>query len=163
MVKQHNVDEWVRSAGSADHPKKDDQESMERYTTDLGPYDTAINIIGGLKDCGVIFKAIDSYFSQSDSLKALINQRNEFNLRTERSRTRIEQEVRKAFLRFKSNDHRDLIQRIFTERVPLPDKELAVVWQFALTGYSESFRLVFLPRFTTQVVPTYLKMTLLRI
>ena len=62
-------------------------------TTDLGTYNTAINVIGGLKDCSVISKAIDSHFSQSDSLKELIHQRNEFNLRTEKSRTRIERKV----------------------------------------------------------------------
>jgi hypothetical protein len=103
-------------------------------TTDLGAYNTAINVIGGLRDCSVIFKAIDSNFSQSDSLKKLINQRNEFNLRTEKSRTRIEREVRKAFLQFKNEEHQALIQGIFTERVPLQDKELALVWQFSLNN-----------------------------
>jgi len=103
-------------------------------TTDLGVYDTAINVIGGLKDITVIFKAIDSYFSQSDSLKELVNQRNEFNLRTEKSRTRIEREVRKAFLQFENEDHQVLIQGIFSERVPLQDKELILVWQFALNN-----------------------------
>lgn len=109
---------------------------MERpnNTTGLGAYNTAINVIGGLKDCSVIFKAIDSHFSQSDSLKELINQRNEFNLRTEKSRTRIEREVRKAFLHFKSKEHQSLIQEIFTERVPLQDKEMVLVWQFALNN-----------------------------
>lgn len=103
-------------------------------TTDLGIYDTAINVIGGLKDCSVIFKAISSHFNQSDSLKELVNQRNEFNLRTERSRTRIEREVRKAFLQFENKDHEELIQEIFNERVPLQDKELVLVWQFALNN-----------------------------
>lgn len=109
---------------------------MERLknTIDLGAYNTAINVIGGLKDCSVIFKAIDSHFSQSDSLKELVNRRNEFNLRTEKSRTRIEREVRKAFLQFKNEDHQALIQEIFTERVPLQDKELALVWQFSLNN-----------------------------
>lgn len=109
---------------------------MERQnnTTDLGAYNTAINVIGGLKDCSVIFKAIDSHFSQSDSLKDLVNQRNEFNLRTEKSRARIEREVRKAFLHFKDEDHQSLIQGIFTDRVPLQDKELVLVWQFALNN-----------------------------
>lgn len=102
--------------------------------TDLGAYDTAINVIGGLRDCSVIFKAIDSHLSESDSLKALINERNEFNLRTERSRTRIEREIRKAFLQFKNNEHQALIKTIFTERVPLQDKELVLVWQFALNN-----------------------------
>lgn len=109
---------------------------MERssHTTDFGIYDTAINVIGGLKDCTVIFQAMDSHFRQSDSLKELINQRNEFNLRTEKSRTRIEREVRKAFLQFKSEEHQDLVQGIFTERVPLQDKELVLVWQLALNN-----------------------------
>ncbi|HPH47588.1 MAG TPA: DUF1819 family protein [Chryseolinea sp.] len=97
-------------------------------------YDTAINVIGGLKDSSAIFKAIDAHFSQSDSLKELVNQRNEFNLRTEKSRTRIEREVRKAFLQFKGEDHQSLVQCIFTDRVPLQDKELVLVWQFALNN-----------------------------
>lgn len=103
-------------------------------STEHGVYNTAINVIGGLRDCGVIFKAIDSHFSQSDSLKELVNQRNEFNLRTELSRTRIEREVRKAFLHFKNEEHQELIKGIFDERIPLQDKELVLVWQFALNN-----------------------------
>jgi hypothetical protein len=105
---------------------------------EFGVYNTAINVIGGLKDSSVIFKAIDSHFSQSDSLKELIHQRNEFNLRTERSRTRIEREIRKAFLQFENEEHEELIQGIFSERVSLKDKELVLVWQFAL--YNRLFR-----------------------
>lgn len=103
-------------------------------TTELGMYDTAINVIGGLKDVTVIFKAIDSHFSQSDSLEELVNQRNEFNLRTEKSRTRVEREIRKGFLQFKNTDHQQLIQEIFSERVPLRDKEMVLVWHFALNN-----------------------------
>lgn len=103
-------------------------------TTELGVYDTAINVIGGLRDCSVIFKAIHSHFSQSDSLTELLNQRNEFNLRTVKSRTRIEREVRKEFLQFKNEDHQELIRGIFSEWVPQQDKELVVVWQFALNN-----------------------------
>jgi hypothetical protein len=103
-------------------------------TTNTEEFNTAINVIGGLKDCTVIFKAIDSHFSQSDSLKELVNQRNEFNLRTERSRTRIEREVRKAFLQFRNQEHQDLIREIFTDRVPLQDKQLVLVWHFSLNN-----------------------------
>ena len=102
--------------------------------TEPGVYDTAINIIGGLKDCSVIFKAIDSHFSESDTFKELVKNRNEFNLRTEKSRTRIEREVKKAFLRFINQEHLDLIKGIFRDRVPLRDKELVLVWQFALNN-----------------------------
>ena len=51
----------------------------------LGDYDTTINVIGGLRDCGAIYKAIESHFSEEDTLKDLISGRNELNLRTERS------------------------------------------------------------------------------
>jgi hypothetical protein len=135
MYKLNEVDKWVRS-GTADKPEKDEQYAMEHLnnTSQLGVYDTAINIIGGLRDCSVIIKAIDSHFSQSDSLKELIYNRNEFNLRTEKSRARIEREVRKSFLQFKNKDHQELIQGIFRESVPLHDKELVLVWQFALNN-----------------------------
>ena len=103
-------------------------------TNELGVYDTAVNVIGGLRDCSVIFKAIDAHFSKSDSLKDLVIQRNEFNLRTEKSRTRIEHEVRKVFLQFKNAEHQELIKTIFNERVPQQDKELFLIWQFALNN-----------------------------
>jgi len=103
-------------------------------TTKLGGYNTAINVIGGLRDYNAILMAIDSHFSQSDSLKELVNQRNEFNLRTEKSRTRIEREVRNAFLQFENEEHQELIQGIFSERVPLKDKELVLVWHFAMNN-----------------------------
>lgn len=110
--------------------------SMEVSTdiNELGCYDTTINVIGGLRDCSVIFKAIDSYFNQSDSLRDLVSQRNEFNLRTERSRTRIERAVTWAFLQFISQEHSNLIQNIFKSNVPLQDKELVLYWQFALNN-----------------------------
>jgi len=105
-----------------------------KNTTEYEVYDTAINVIGGLRDCSVIFRAFDAHFSQTDSYKELMNQRNEFNLRTEKSRTRIEREVSKEFLHFKNEEHQSLIQGIFSERVPLRDKELALLWQFALNN-----------------------------
>jgi len=103
-------------------------------TTELGAYDTAINVIGGLKDCNILIKVLDSHFNQSDTLKDLFNQRNEFNLRTERSRTRIEREVRKVFLQFSNQDHQDLIQGISRECIPLQDKQLFLFWQLALNN-----------------------------
>jgi hypothetical protein len=109
---------------------------MERLnnTTELGVYDTAINVIGGLRDCSVIFKAINSHFSQSDSLSELVNKRNEFNLRTEKSRIRIEAEIRKVFLRFVSDDHEILVKKLVHSSAPQQDKELVLVWQSALNN-----------------------------
>jgi hypothetical protein len=99
-----------------------------------GGYDTAINVIGSLSDHSVISKAIESHFSQSDSFQDLINHRNEFSIRTRKSRRRIEHGVKSAFLQFRSADHEALLQGIFREDVPTRDKELAILWQFALNN-----------------------------
>jgi Putative inner membrane protein (DUF1819) len=98
----------------------------------VGKYDTSINVIGGLKDVSVIYKAITAHFNDKDTLNNLILDRNEFNLRTEKSRMRIEKAIDVSFLRFKNQDHSDLIQSIFSDRVHLQDKQLILFWQFAL-------------------------------
>lgn len=101
---------------------------------EFGSYDTTINVIGGLKDFSVIYKAIDSYFSNDDSVSDLVIDRNEFNLRTERSRTRVERAIKRAFLQFKNEEHKDLIQGLFQSNASLPEKELILFWQFALSN-----------------------------
>lgn len=106
---------------------------LNSHTTD-GNYDTTINIIGGLSDCALIYTAIDTYFSQEDSVRDLAASRNEFNLRTEKSRTRVELAVRRSFLQFYNQDHKDLIQAIFQHNLPLPERELILFWQFALNN-----------------------------
>ncbi len=100
-------------------------------TTD---YDTTINVIGGLKDCHLIYKAIESHFDNDDNITGLISERNEFNLRTERSRERVERAVKSSFLQFINQDHCDLIHSIFMGNIPLPEKELILFWQFALSN-----------------------------
>jgi len=102
--------------------------------TELDNYNTAINVIGGLRDSSIISKAIDSHFNQSDSPEELFKSRNEFSMRTEKSRERFEIAVRKSFLHFKNEEHQNLLQSIFAEKVPLQDKELALFWQFALNN-----------------------------
>ncbi len=101
---------------------------------DIASYDTAINIIGGLKDCDVIYKAIDSFFKEEDSLHDIVTSRNEFNLRTERSRTRVERAVDQAFLQFKNQDHQDVVQSLFQSNISFPDREMVLFWQFALNN-----------------------------
>lgn len=103
-------------------------------TIKLGDYDTTINVIGGLRDCGVIYKAIESHFSEEDTLNNLISERNEFYLRTERSRTRVERAIKRTFLQFNNQEHKDLIQSLFQKNYSLPEKELILFWQFALSN-----------------------------
>jgi len=100
----------------------------------LNHYDTSINIIGGLRDVSVIPNAIATYFDHSDSFEELISERNELNLRTERSRKRIHRAIAESFLTFKNQDHEDLIKSVFKTDRLLPDWELLVFWQFALSN-----------------------------
>ena len=101
-------------------------------TNKLGNYDTSINVIGGLRDISVIYKAIESHFNEKDTLNDLISGRNEFNLRTEKSRMRIEKAIEVSFLRFKNQDHSDLIKSIFSGNTHIQEKGLILFWQFAL-------------------------------
>jgi len=97
-------------------------------------YNITLNVIGSLRDCGVVYRAIEAYFSRDDSFDALIFERNEFILRTERSRTRIARAVNETFLRFLNDDHKDLIGSIFTSQSPIEPKQMILFWQFALTN-----------------------------
>lgn len=136
MFRQNDLNELSYPCFLADKSQNGEQHSMGLFdnTAVPGEYNTAINVIGGLRDSSLIFKAIGTYFSQSDSLKGLVKERNEFDLRTERSRVRIEHEIKKSFLQFVNEDHRQLIKEVFSERVPIQDKELVLFWQFALNN-----------------------------
>ena len=96
--------------------------------SELQKYDTTINVIGSIKDCDPIFKTIESYFDNNSANS------NEFDLRTEKSRNRIERGVNVAFLQFRNQNHRDLIQSIFASELTLQTKEVLLFWQFALTN-----------------------------
>ena len=97
-------------------------------------YDTTINIIVGLKDCNVISKPIKAYFSEDDSVHNLITERNEFVLRTERSKIRVTRAINNSFLHFNNDDHKDLIRSIFTGNVADEVKQLILFWQFAIVN-----------------------------
>ena len=97
-------------------------------------YNTAIIIIGGLKDCSVIYRAIETYLGNEGNLKELISGRNEFNLRTEQTRGRVERAIKSGFLHFKNQDHRDLLYNIFAGNGLHLEKELILFWQFALSN-----------------------------
>jgi Putative inner membrane protein (DUF1819) len=103
-------------------------------TVDPGEYDTTINVIGAIRDSGIIFSVIDMYFSAPSIISETSPSLDAFNLRTEKSRARMELGIEKAFLQFHNQDHKDLIEAIFKADIPLSDKELVLVWQFALNN-----------------------------
>ena len=96
-------------------------------------YNTDLNVIGGLRDYNLIQKSLQSHFNESDSFSDLIQQRNEFHLRTEKSRDRIEAAITSSFLLFTNQNHIDLMQGIFAENSAcVMQKELIYFWQFAI-------------------------------
>ena len=97
-------------------------------SSELQKYDTTINVIGGIKDHELIFSTIELYFND-EPIKA-----NEFNFRTERSRTRIDRGIKTAFLQFKNKEHQDFIQSVFASDLELRIKEAILFFQFALTN-----------------------------
>lgn len=98
--------------------------------TNYDKYNTSINIIGGLRDVSVIVKAIRAYFDPNHSTEELIIENNELNLRTERSRIRINRAISHGFLDFRNADHKDLIKGFFLRDPLPPDRELVLFWQF---------------------------------
>jgi len=102
--------------------------------TALDVYNTAINVIGSIGDYTVLYKAINAYFNVHDSLDDLIVRRNEFNLRTEKSRVRIKAEIQKSFLCFHNQEHKDLIENLFTDKVPEIDKKIALFWHLSVSN-----------------------------
>jgi len=97
-------------------------------------YDTAVKDIGGLKDYSLIFNILEAHFHNSDSLDTRLNQQNEFDIRTEKTRKKVEWAINKSILRFVNQDHRDLIEAIFHQDTPSQDKKFAFFWQFALSN-----------------------------
>lgn len=97
-------------------------------------YDTSINVIGGIQDWHTIFRAIETYFLAGNSPSDLTRENKEVALRTERSRIRVNNAIKASFLVFKNNDHRVLVQDIFTRRDILAKKELILFWQYALSN-----------------------------
>ena len=60
--------------------------------------------------------------------------RNELNLRTQRSKVRVELPVRRSFLEFYNLDHQELMRAIFKQHLPLSERALVLFWQFALNN-----------------------------
>jgi hypothetical protein len=114
-------------------------------------YDTAINIIGSLKDINVLTKSFKSHFDPEDSLENLISVRNELNLRTDKSRARIESSIKESFIQFKDNNHYKLLEKIFSGNDYNTEFQYILFWQFSLTNklFRDISTHLFLPTYFT--------------
>lgn len=112
--------------------KNNDNNETNLIVSDI--YDTAVKDIGGLKDYSLIFNIIEAYFQNSDSLDVRLTQQNEFDIRTEKSRKKVEWAINKSILRFVNQDHKVFVETVFRQKTPFQDKKYAFFWQFVLSN-----------------------------
>lgn len=112
----------------------DNMKKEEKKKRNNQEYDTSINIIGGIKDVDVIFNSIYSFFDDDDSEDNIILIKNEFNLRTEKSKIRVRNGIRQAFLHFKSKKHQLFLQSIINSKIPRSDIRFILFWQYAINN-----------------------------
>ncbi len=102
--------------------------------SNLDSYDTSIKDIAGIKDYSLIFNIIEAYFDEPNSTDSLITDENEFDIRTTKTRTKVNWAINKAILQFVSEDHKVLVSKIFQKQIPLQDKKFAFLWHFCLNN-----------------------------
>lgn len=113
----------------------DDMEIIEKMNNeDLSEYNTAIKDIAGIKDYSLIFNVINAHFEEQNSTSSLIADENEFDIRSSKTRTKVNWAINKSILRFINEEHRDLASKIFQEHMPQQDKKFAFFWHFCLNN-----------------------------
>lgn len=95
-------------------------------------YNTDINIIGSIPDYNIVSKAITLHSQTKDALEDCIIKNNEFDFRTEKSRKRFVAALYSAFINFKNEHHKELIEKIFTQNISTTTKHLVLFWQFSI-------------------------------
>ncbi len=100
----------------------------------VNTYNSDINVIGGIPDYQLIFKAIELYTSGKDAMNDAVIKRNEFDFKTESARGRFVRAITSAFLNFQNEDHEALITALFTHSMSLETKQLILFWQFSLSN-----------------------------
>jgi len=100
----------------------------------LGEYNTAIKDIAGIKDYSLIFNIINTHFCEPESTDSKITDKNEFDIRASKSRTKVSWAINKSILQFVNEEHKNLVSKAFQEAVPLQDKKFAFFWHFCLNN-----------------------------
>ena len=101
----------------------------------IDSYDTTIKDIAGLKEYEGIFEAIRLFFDEGESgVDRLVQIENRFDIRTEKGRAKVGWALKGGFLQFRNADHQNLVQRLFSDLVPVPDQNLFLLWQFSLNN-----------------------------
>lgn len=97
-------------------------------------YNTEINIIGGIPDYNMIYAAIKLHAENNNALENAIIRNNEFDFRTEKARKRFVAALYTAFINFKNEIHRQIVEKIFLTDTSLATRQILLFWQFSLTN-----------------------------
>lgn len=97
-------------------------------------YNTSLKDIAGLKEYSLVFSILNSYFDSPESSEKKVTVDNEFDIRTSKTRSKVNWAIKKSLLQFINNSHEDLISKVFREDVPHQDKQFAFLWHFCLTN-----------------------------
>jgi len=95
-------------------------------------YDTSINIIGSIKELDTISNLIKAELYPDIKDRELIRQ--ELGIRTEKSISRIEHGVKKAFMSFVSDEHERFFHKIFSKDLNKADMSFILYWQLLVTN-----------------------------
>jgi hypothetical protein len=93
-------------------------------------YDTAINVIGGLENLGVIFDSLEACLSNQNADEVAPRA----NVRTEESSGRIVRMLRAVVNTFRNDNHRELISALIKTQIPAQDREIVIFWHLALNN-----------------------------
>lgn len=95
-------------------------------------YDTSINIIGSIKELDTIVSLLKAelYPDLYNRDRVKLN----LEIRSEKSVSRIEHGVRKAFLSFKNEEHEKFIYKLFSKQLNKFDMSFLLYWQFLATN-----------------------------
>jgi hypothetical protein len=106
------------------------------------PYNTAINILGGLKTVAELLVS-DTYALGLDESGIAAG------LRTEATRGRVERSLQTVLLNFRSERHAELVRAVFSSHAPSTDLERILFWHLALTNrlFRELSTQVFAPAY----------------
>lgn len=116
-------------------------EIMNPKTTDQR-YNTAINVLGGLKTVAGLLVA-DTYAVGADEQGLAAG------LRTEATRGRVERSLQTVLLDFRPERHAELVRGIFSSHAPTTDRERVLFWHLALSNrlFRELSTQVFAPAY----------------
>ncbi|WBA82838.1 BrxA family protein [Endozoicomonas sp. GU-1] len=97
-------------------------------------YNTTIKDIAGLKDYRQIFNIVNVHFAQPDSTESRITDDNEFDIRTIKTRSKVNWAIQKTVLHFINADHEALASSVFQEHIPDQDRKFAFFWHLCLNN-----------------------------